>query len=69
MGWFNKKFIYEEKIFGENLLEIYKKAFSRRLKSDYEAILLTNKEEVEESLTEAVFFIKEVKKFIKISYS
>ena len=30
MGWFNKKYIYDEKIFDNNLLQIYKEAFTNR---------------------------------------
>lgn len=66
MGWFNKKFIYEDKIFNENLLEIYKRAFLKRQESDYESIILTNKAELEESLKESIFFIEEVKKYLNL---
>jgi uncharacterized protein (UPF0332 family) len=64
MGWFNKKFIYEAKIFDEKMLEIYKIAFSNRLKSDYEIIFFTNKEDIEYSLNEAVYFVNEIRKTI-----
>lgn len=66
MGWFNKKFIYEDKIFDENMLEIYKRAFLKRQESDYEAVLLKNKEQLEESLKEAIFFVEEIKKYLFI---
>jgi uncharacterized protein (UPF0332 family) len=35
-GWFNKKFIYDEKIFDEQMLKIYQKAYNDRQESDYE---------------------------------
>jgi uncharacterized protein (UPF0332 family) len=31
MGWFNKKYIYEEKIFDENLSKIFKEAYENRM--------------------------------------
>ena len=64
MGWFNKKFIYEEKVFDETMLEIYKKAFTKRLKSDYEIIFITNQEELENLLNEAIFFIGKIKAYL-----
>src|SRR4030067_1862090 len=36
MGWFNKKYVYEEKVFNENLMKIYKEAYENRAESDYE---------------------------------
>lgn len=65
MGWFNKKFIYEEKVFDEKLLEIYRIAFSRRQKSDYEFLFFTDKNEIESSLEEAVFFVEKIEKYFE----
>lgn len=64
MGWFNKKFIYEDKIFNENMLEIYAETFNYRMKFDYEFTFKTNKKEVENSLNEALFFVNEIKKYL-----
>lgn len=64
MGWFNKKFIYEDKIFNENMLEIYSEAFSFRQKVDYEITYTASKEQLEESLKEAIFFVEEIKKYM-----
>lgn len=64
MGWFNKKFIYEEKIFDKRMLDIYKDAFSKRQKSDYEFLFYTNKDDIENSLEEAAFFVNYIKKVI-----
>lgn len=36
LGWFNKNFIYETKIFGEDMFKIYKESYENRTKSDYQ---------------------------------
>ena len=36
MGWFNKKYIYENKIFNKKINEIYKTAYINRQESDYD---------------------------------
>ncbi|MDD3437093.1 MAG: hypothetical protein PHC64_08095 [Candidatus Gastranaerophilales bacterium] len=64
MGWFNKKFVYDEKIFDKEMFDIYKTAFSKRLESDYEAVILTNKSLVEDSLNEAILFVNKVKAYL-----
>lgn len=64
IGWFNKKFIHEEKIFDKKMLDIYKDAFLKRQKSDYEFLFFTDKNEVESSLEEAVFFVEEIEKVL-----
>lgn len=64
LGWFNRKFVYEEKIFDENLMDIYKEAYLKRQKSDYEKMFYTNKEDVEELLEKAIFFVETVKEYI-----
>lgn len=64
MGWFNKKYIYEEKIFDENMFNIYKEAFTKRQKTDYEFLFLTDKQDVNSSLEEAIFFVAEIKKYL-----
>mgnify|MGYP003571439479 CR=1 FL=1 len=40
LGWFNKKYIYEEKIFNEKMSAVYKEAFMNRQRSDYASISL-----------------------------
>lgn len=64
IGWFNKKFIHEEKIFDKKMLDIYKDTFLKRQKSDYEFLFFTDKNEVENSLEEVVFFVEEIKKIL-----
>lgn len=46
------------------MLEIYSEAFSFRQKVDYEVTYTANKEQLEESFKEAVFFVEEVKKYL-----
>ncbi|MCL1971908.1 MAG: HEPN domain-containing protein [Endomicrobia bacterium] len=64
LAWFNKKFIYEDKIFDEKLFKIYSKAFSLRQESDYDVSYKLNVEKVKELLFEAKEFIKEVKEYV-----
>ena len=35
MGWFNKVFIHENKVFDKQLFKIYENAFANRMDSDY----------------------------------
>lgn len=65
MGWFNKKFVYEEKIFNKEMSDIYKDTFAKRQKSDYEAIFIICKENLEETLNKAIFFVETVKKYMQ----
>ncbi len=44
LGWFNKKFIHEEKIFNEEFYIIYKDAFENRQNADYSLFLSYSKE-------------------------
>lgn len=57
-GWFNKKYIYEEKLFDEEMLKIYQKSYSDRQESDYEIIMSNEmeKEDIEKSLQHAKHF-------------
>lgn len=64
LGWFNRKFIYEEKIFDKTIIDIYKDAYLKRQKSDYEKMFYANKEDVEELLEKAIFFVETVKEYI-----
>ena len=64
MGWFNKKFIYEDKTFEAALFETYKKAFAYRQYSDYDAMFIPDLEEVKELLTNAKVFVEIVRRVI-----
>ena len=65
MGWFNKKFIHEEKIFEKNMFKIYNNAFENRQKSDYSITSEPEKEDVINSFNDSKKFIEKVKSYIK----
>jgi uncharacterized protein (UPF0332 family) len=62
MGWFNKKYIYEEKIFDKKLIDIYKNASKERQESDYEILDLKIKgeERIILELLDAKYFINTI---------
>ncbi len=64
MGWFNKKFIYEDKVFDITISKIYRNAFMLRQESDYEAMYVPNIEEAKELLEKTKLFIEVVRKII-----
>jgi len=64
MGWFNKKFVYEDKIFDKELSKIYKNAFTHRQECDYEAMSNIEVETIKILLKDAKIFIDTVKKII-----
>jgi len=64
MGWFNKKYIYESKIFDKKLGEIYRNAMVNREKFDYEVDKFPEKEQTLKDLDDARYFVNEVKKYI-----
>ncbi len=63
MGWFNKNFVYTNKI-DTKLYKIYSKAFSNRQESDYEDFITFLEEEVEEHFKDMLYFVSEIEKFI-----
>ena len=64
LGWFNKLFIHEKKIFDVELFKIYEKAYENRREADYEIVPPKNKIEISESLKDAKYFIKEISNHI-----
>lgn len=66
LSWFNKKFVYTEKIFDENLFKIFKEAFENRQRSDYEFTWKPIKEEVLKDLEESKNFIAQIKAYLSI---
>jgi len=64
LGWFNKIIIHERAIFDNNIFNIYKEAYLKRQKSDYEELFYTTKEEVQELLDKATFFVETIKEYI-----
>lgn len=65
MGWFNKKYIYEEQVFDNKLLQVYREAFSNRQKSDYDFTYTIDKDELKISLYETKEFVKTVEIYLK----
>lgn len=61
-GWFNKKFIYEDKVFEPEMIEIYNELYQFRQKSDYDLGYIPDIETVQDSLVEVTEFVKKVKK-------
>jgi len=64
LGWFNKKFIHENKTFDENMFRIYKEAYENRTKSDYQFNWKPNKEDLLKDLKDSEIFVATVKNFI-----
>ena len=64
MGWFNKKFIHEDKVFDGELLQTYQDAFKFRQKGDYDSRYIASIDIVEELLPRAKEFIQKVKTVI-----
>jgi len=64
MGWFNKKYIYQDKIFDKSLGKIYGRLLSNRVKFDYDVEKFPEKEKTIKDLEDAKFFVNEIKKYI-----
>jgi len=62
MGWFNKKFVYEDKVFAPELFEVYRKSFEYREKSDYNVIYKPDLKTIQKLLADAKVFVEEVRK-------
>jgi len=63
-GWFNKKFVYDDKTFDDSMSKTYEDVFTYRQKSDYDAVYVPDEETSKELLTDAEKFIKEVLKLL-----
>ncbi len=66
MGWFNKIFIHEEKIFPDKIYSIYKESFENRQSADYSIHINFAKEEISRNLDNAKLFIKSIENYILI---
>lgn len=64
MGWFNKKFIYEDKIFNKKMYQIYKEAYENRQEADYSFSLKPEKDMVIKSYNDSKLFVKNVSDYI-----
>jgi uncharacterized protein (UPF0332 family) len=70
-GWFNKEYIYKNKIFDTKLKDIYQTLLANREKADYSFSETPEREQVEKGLTDAKFFVKTIEDYIlkKIKYT
>ncbi len=64
MGWFNKKYIYENKIFDSKMLAIYKEAFNNRQKSDYDFTYKPDKDDILAMIDDSKLFINTIKNYL-----
>ncbi len=66
MGWFNKRYIHENKIFSKRMNEIYKSAYINRQESDYDITKLKeiSSGDLRNALDDAKYFIDEVEKYL-----
>ena len=63
-AWFNKKFIYEEKVLDKVMYKIYDETFEYRQRSDYDIRYVATLEKTKDLLADAKKFINEVLKII-----
>jgi uncharacterized protein (UPF0332 family) len=67
-GWFNKKFIYEEKVFDKRLAKIYQEAFEVRQESDYQIVDFNlENDEIKKLLSDAEEFTSIIKTHLDVS--
>lgn len=64
MGWFNKKYVYEDKVFDKSFSKIYSKLIANREKFDYDVTKFPEKEKTIQDLEEAKYFVNTVKSYI-----
>ena len=64
LKWFNKKFVYEDKVFSEEMYKVYQETFDYRQKDDYNALYIPTLEETLEILEKAKVFIKTVREYL-----
>ncbi|MDR0822887.1 MAG: HEPN domain-containing protein [Endomicrobium sp.] len=64
MGWFNQKFVHEDKIFSQEIAKTYGDAFEYRQKSDYNFLYVPTVQEVKHILADVKEFIENIKKVI-----
>ena len=64
MGQFNKRYIYEQKLFDKSLIKIYKTLIKNREFSDYDFTYKLTKENVLKDIEDAKIFIETIKPYI-----
>ena len=65
MSWYNKKYIYTDKIFDEQMFKIYKEAFTNRQKSDYDFMYIVNENDLCSSIKDVKTFVKNIKDYLQ----
>ena len=60
-GWFNQKFVHQDKLFTREISEIYSEAFKYRQKGDYDALYQPDLQKAEELLKQARVFLDVVR--------
>ncbi|MDR1168047.1 MAG: HEPN domain-containing protein [Heliobacteriaceae bacterium] len=63
-SWFNRKFIYEDKIFDTEMLKTYEESFAYRQKSDYDLRFIPDVKLVKDLLFDAKKFVKSIEDFL-----
>ena len=64
MGWFNKKYVYENKIFDKSFSKTYSRLIANREKFDYNVDEFPDKEQTIKDMEDAKFFVSKVKNYI-----
>lgn len=64
LGWFNKNFVKDNKIFPVEMFRFYQRSFENRRKSDYEFIWKPNKNDLIADLEDAKKFIENIKNYL-----
>ncbi len=64
MGWFNKKYVHENKIFDQSMSKIYRNLMKNRELSDYDVAEIPKEENSIKGIEAAKLFIKTVKPYI-----
>ncbi|MEW5820781.1 MAG: HEPN domain-containing protein [Cyanobacteriota bacterium] len=65
MGWFNKKYIYEDKAFDPVLSKIYSQLLRNRTRFDYNIAEFPDKETVIDNYNKAKLFVNTLREYIK----
>jgi len=65
MGWFNKKYVYQDKVFDSSYAKIYNTLMINREKSDYDVTQIPVKETVEKDIASAKVFVETVSLYIE----
>lgn len=65
MGWFNKKYVYQEKVFDSSYAKIYNTLMINREKSDYDVTQIPVKEAVEKDIKSAKVFVETISIYIQ----